>query len=75
MSKESTTALKKPKKRICGRSQKIIKDSVQGYIYVDKIVCEKIIDTDIFQRLRRIEQTSMRCLYPAASHDRFIHSM
>lgn len=75
MSKESATALKKPKKRICGRSQKIIKDSVQGYIYVDKIVCEKIIDTDIFQRLRRIEQTSMRCLYPAASHDRFIHSM
>lgn len=55
--------------------KKMIRDSVQGYIYIDKEICEKIIDTDIFQRLRRIEQTSMRCLYPAASHDRFIHSI
>lgn len=58
-----------------GLQKKIIKDSLQGYIYIDRIIFEKIIDTDIFQRLRRIEQTSMRCLYPAARHDRFIHSM
>lgn len=57
------------------RQYKVIKDSVHGYIYIDKMICEKIIDTDTFQRLRRIEQTSMRCLYPAASHDRFIHSI
>lgn len=48
---------------------------MQGHIYIDRIIFEKIIDTDIFQRLRRIEKTSMRCLYPAVRHDRFIHSM
>lgn len=34
-----------------------------------------IIDTTLFQRLRRIEQTSIRSVYPSARHDRFIHSL
>ena len=37
--------------------------------------CNHFIDTIHFQRLRRIEQTSTRPLYPSAHHDRFIHSL
>ncbi len=55
--------------------QKAFKDSVHGYIHVPKEWCNRFIDTPIFQRLRHIEQTSMRCLYPSARHDRFIHSL
>lgn len=54
---------------------KIFRDTVHGYIEVDKDIVSDIIDTELFQRLRRIEQTSMRCLYPSARHDRFIHSI
>ncbi|MDR1678683.1 MAG: HD domain-containing protein [Prevotellaceae bacterium] len=50
-------------------------DSVHGYIYIDSDYCKEIIDTPIFQRLRRIEQTSFRGLCPSARHDRFIHSL
>lgn len=52
---------------------KRILDSVHGYINVPKEYCDKIIDTVYFQRLRRIEQTSGRSLFPSARHDRFIH--
>ena len=55
--------------------EKIFKDSVHGYISVPNDWCSALIDTAIFQRLRCIEQTSMRCLYPSARHDRFIHSL
>lgn len=34
-----------------------------------------IVDTPHFQRLRRIEQTSTRAVFPSARHDRFIHSL
>ena len=54
---------------------KIFKDPIYDYVRIDNEICERIIDTDYFQRLRRIEQTSMRCLYPSARHDRFIHSI
>jgi len=54
---------------------KQFKDPVHGYISVPAGYCEILIDTPLFQRLRGIEQTSMRCLYPAARHDRFIHSL
>jgi len=55
--------------------QKIIRDSLHGYISIPIIICKEIIDTPIFQRLKRIEQTSMRPLYPSAHHDRFVHSI
>ncbi len=55
--------------------EKVFKDSVHGYIHVPNEWCRLFIDTPIFQRLRHIEQTSMRCLYPSARHDRFIHSL
>lgn len=54
---------------------KQFRDPVHGYISVPANYCEKLIDTKLFQRLRGIEQTSMRPLYPAARHDRFIHSL
>lgn len=50
-------------------------DSVHGYILIPDKYCERIIDTDYFQRLRRIEQTSCRSIFPSARHDRFIHSL
>ncbi len=54
---------------------KTIRDSVHGYIDVDKEYMNLFIDTPLFQRLGRVEQTSMRVLYPSARHDRFIHSI
>jgi len=54
---------------------KIIRDPIYGYISIPGQYYIDFIDTPIFQRLRRIEQTSMRVLYPSAHHDRFAHSM
>ena len=50
-------------------------DTVHGYISVPAEYCDNLIDTRHFQRLRRIEQSSARSLYPCARHDRFIHSL
>lgn len=54
---------------------KRIMDSVHGYITIPEKYCDRILDTPYFQRLRRIEQTSARTLFPSARHDRFIHSL
>lgn len=54
---------------------KQFRDPVHGYIELPDEFCRKYVDTDLFQRLRFIEQSSMRMLYPAARHDRFIHSL
>ncbi len=54
---------------------KIFKDSVHGYINVPTTYIKFLIDNEYFQRLRNIEQTGMRVLYPAAKHDRFSHSL
>lgn len=50
-------------------------DAVYGHIHIPIDYCKKIIDTPLFQRLKRIEQTSMRPLFPCARHDRFSHSL
>jgi len=55
--------------------QKVFMDSVHGYIYVPKCFVDELIDTDAFQRLRNVDQTGMRMLYPNAKHDRFSHSL
>lgn len=55
--------------------KKRILDSVHGYITIPEEICDKIVDTPYFQRLRRVEQTSCRVLFPSARHDRFIHSL
>lgn len=54
---------------------KTFKDSVHGYINIPVCFVNHIIDTDYFQRLRGIDQTGMRVLYPNAKHDRFGHSL
>ena len=58
-----------------GNSNKRILDSVHGYIQVSDNLMKNVIDTVYFQRLRRIEQTSTRALFPSARHDCFIHSL
>lgn len=57
------------------KKTKQFRDPVHGYINLPLEYCEAFVDTEIFQRLRRIEQTSMRVLFPSAHHDRFIHSL
>lgn len=56
-------------------NNKIFKDPVHGYINVPDFFVHELIDNEYFQRLRNIEQTGMRVLYPAAKHDRFSHSL
>ncbi len=54
---------------------KSFRDSVHGYISVPKCFVKHLIDNEWFQRLRNIDQTGMRILYPNARHDRFSHSL
>ena len=54
---------------------KTFRDNVHGYISIPKEYVRLFIDTELFQRLRQIEQTGMRTLYPGARHDRFAHSL
>lgn len=54
---------------------KYIQDTVHGRIQIPSDFFKYIINTLEFQRLRRIEQTSIRAIFPAARHDRFIHSL
>ena len=53
----------------------MFRDPIHGYIGIPKCFVDNIIDTEMFQRLRNIDQTGMRVLYPAAKHDRFGHSL
>ncbi len=54
---------------------KRFKDPIYGYIEIPKEMVYDIIDTPEFQRLRYIRQTSYLPVYPAALHNRFIHSL
>lgn len=53
-----------------------IKDPVHGYIELDQVLIDRIIDTRPFQRMRYIRQLSATHLvYPGANHSRFEHSL
>lgn len=54
---------------------KVFMDTVHEYIRIPKVFVENIVDTEWFQRLRYIDQTGMRILYPNGKHDRFCHSL
>lgn len=54
---------------------KRFKDPVYGYIYIDNLVMGTVVDSAVFQRLRRIVQTSYAPLYASAVHNRFVHSL
>jgi HD superfamily phosphohydrolase len=60
---------------IQGKRYKKIKDPIYGYIAIDVDYIKRIIDTPVFQRLRRITQTSYAPLYSSALHNRFVHSL
>lgn len=57
------------------KGYKTFQDTIHGYVSVPNKYCDHFIDTENFQRLRRIEQLSSRSLYPCARHDRFVHSI
>jgi uncharacterized protein len=53
---------------------KIINDPVHGFIEIPKGIILDLIDSDEFQRLRRIKQLALSSLvYPGAVHSRFNH--
>jgi hypothetical protein len=53
----------------------LVKDPLHGYIKIHNHEL-KIIDTPVFQRLRRIKQnTGVDFVYPCAVHTRFSHSL
>lgn len=54
---------------------KLFRNPVHGDIEIERWICSEFIDSEVFQRLRFIEQSSMRMLFPGARHDRFIHSI
>ncbi len=57
------------------RYRKKIYDEVHGYIELDEIAL-KLIELDVFQRLRRIKQLGVTFyVYPGAVHTRFSHSL
>ncbi len=57
------------------KEYKKIKDPVYGYISIEIEYIRNIIDTPMFQRLRRVMQTSYSPLYSSSLHNRFVHSL
>lgn len=55
--------------------KKQFKDPIYDYIEISNDLVSKIIDTPAFQRLKDIRQTSYTPLFPAAHHNRYIHSL
>jgi len=52
-----------------------IRDPIYGYIWLTEAELN-IIDTPIFQRLRRIGQLALtKYVYPTAEHSRLVHSL
>ncbi len=52
-----------------------VRDPVYGYIWLNNTELE-IVDTPLFQRLRRIGQLALtKYVYPTAEHSRFVHSL
>lgn len=56
-------------------NSKLFKDPIYGYIRIKGELVANVIDTPAFQRLKDIRQTSYTPLYPAAHHNRFVHSL
>ncbi len=57
------------------KEYKRVKDPIYGYIKIPVTYMTNIVDTAVFQRLRRVIQTSYSPLYSSAVHNRFVHSM
>lgn len=56
--------------------QKVFRDPLYGYIHMDYDILIQLIDTSVFQRLRRIRQLSgVHMIFHAAEHSRFSHAL
>ncbi|MFA6801577.1 MAG: HD domain-containing protein, partial [Acholeplasmataceae bacterium] len=56
--------------------QQVLKDPIYGYIHIDFKVIKNILDSSLFQRLRRIKQLSgVQMVFHGAEHSRFSHSL
>jgi hypothetical protein len=56
--------------------QQVFKDPLYGFIHVNDTLIKKLIDTELFQRLRRIRQLSgVQMVFHGAEHSRFVHSL
>jgi len=59
-----------------GKLAKIVNDPVHGFIEIPRGLILNLIDTPVFQRLRRIKQLGQSSLvYPGAVHTRFNHAL
>lgn len=56
-------------------NRKKLKDPIYGYISIPSDLMDQVVDTAVFQRLRRITQTSYSPLFASAVHNRFVHSL
>lgn len=66
------------KRRLIKESGKVFRDPVHSLIRIDRSepVLLDLIDTPVFQRLRRIRQLGVSALtYHGAEHSRFVHSL
>ncbi len=56
--------------------QQVFKDPLYGFIHVDYVLIKKLIDSTLFQRLRRVRQLSgVQMVFHGAEHSRFVHSL
>jgi HD superfamily phosphohydrolase len=78
MSAVTTSKTKEPIEYVLGRlvlEDKTVRDPVHGDIVLNHLEVP-IIDTELFQRLRRIRQLgTAHFVYPGAEHSRFQHSL
>jgi len=56
--------------------KKVIRDNIHGNIQIEYKIIMDLINTDIFQRLRRIRQLGGTFIvFPSSEHSRFVHSL
>lgn len=56
--------------------QQVFRDPIYGYIHIEYSFITELIDTPVFQRLRRIRQLSgVNMVFHGAEHSRFTHSL
>jgi len=54
---------------------KIFQDATQGYIQIEDIYVNCLIDTLYVQREKNVSQVGIRSVFSGATHDRFSHSL
>src|SRR6476659_9041850 len=78
LTRPSGTPARKPESHLTNRRSvrfEILRDPVWNNIRVDELTL-KLVDTDVFQRLRYVRQLGWTYLvYPGATHSRFEHAL